>query len=580
MALRPVKIALFLWLVCLFGLPESGQSRIPFREPFTLSIYDIQIGGGYFSASPYFLLDSTETEAGAVTLPVARMPFILSVDLLKYNYLNLLWKQNVLDYQIGLNVLYQRNALAVYAPDYWPQIGGSARPSTRYRPVVWGVGITQSIIMQPYNRLYIQGDYMAGMGQAWVFSDYVGNRYVRSDPHFIQSFGFGVRYTNQDVVGSKVNFGFTYKYHHLPFPTLHDPDEISPIDAINVSNHAVYFSVGLMLGGGKTLGDDARKNMKNREYIKAQSQFRKFLEDNPAHPRRSLAEKYLKELHNLIPYEYFERAEQQFREGNYKRALDNYRLAGSIQDPALQDTIEMRKQTISQIFLERGVAIHEQGELNEAETLYETARSISRAVEDSIARRFIKLHFDRAEKFVEARMWEGALRELSTADSIGDLPEYDQREYDLRTRIANGYLQDASRAASEGASVAAEDFVLQALKVNETLQEQADDALKILHAQNWYTVKQRLREGINRKLAEGKVAREARERALLELNQIEAGMYDDMVRNIYGPPGEVYREKDILGRDHILWVYRLTNTLYEYIYFQEKRVTKVERVKL
>lgn len=561
-------------------MPDPANARIPYRQPFSLSIYEIRMGSGFFAATPYVLLDSTETDAGSINLPMSRIPFVLSVDLLKYNYLNLLWKQNVLDYQIGLNLFYQRNAIAVFVPENWPQIGGSSRQSTRYRPTVFGGSIMHSFYYQPTDRTFFQFDYGVGIGKLWLYTDYIGNRYVDSDLHMIQLFGGGFHWANVDMVGSKFDFGISYRYHWLPFPKLNDPDDIAPISAINVSNHSILFTIGLILGGGKTVGDEARKLMKKGEYIDAESKFRKFMQDYPNHFRVPRAQRQLQRLEGLIPYQYFRRAEELFDEGKVREALNNYELAQDVDDQALLDTIEVRKAQISQILLDEGIATHQSGELEAAKSLYESARSISSAVEDSVARRMIRLHFDRAEKFVEHAMWEAALRELSVADSLGRLPENTEREYDLRTRIANGYLQDASRAAAEGANIAAADFIRRALDINDELRDKADDALKILHAQNWYTVKQRLHENITGQLAEGNVGREARQRDLLDLYQAEVGMYQDMVREVYGPPGEIYEETDMMGRRYQLWVYRLTNNIYEYIYFQERKVTKVEKVKL
>jgi|GEM_PF-2851681 len=575
----------FALTVILFGIiaslwTENSHAKIPYRHPFSLSVYEIRIGSGYFAASPFVLLDSTETDVGNMDLPMARIPFIISVDLLKYNYLNLLWKQNVLDYQIGINLLYQRNAISVFVPEYWPQIGGSSRQSTRYRPTVFGGSIMNSFYYQPTDRTFFQFDYGVGVGKLWLFSDYIGNRYVESDLQMIQLFGGGFHWSNIDMMGAKVDFGVTYRYHWLPFPVLHDPDDLTPIKSINVSNHSVLFTVGLILGGGKTIGDDARKAMKQGDYITASSTFRKFVRDYPNHYRVPRAQKRLQRLERLIPYQYFRRAEKLFDEGKIREALTNYELAEEVEDETLRDTIEVRKAQISQILLEEGITTHKSGALEEAESLYESARSVSRAVEDSVNRRMIRLHFDRAEKFAESAMWEAALRELSVADSIGRLPESTEREYDLRTRIANGYLHDASRAAAEGANIAAADFIQRALDINGELQAKADDALKILHAQNWYTVQKRLHEDVTTQLARGNVDREARQRESLDLYQVERGMYQDMVREVYGPPGEIYEKKDLTGRRYQLWIYRLTNTVYEYIYFQERKVTKVERVKL
>ncbi|MCF7805686.1 MAG: hypothetical protein K9N46_15865 [Candidatus Marinimicrobia bacterium] len=573
--LRNILSGLIL-LIIISGFAQEADGRIPYRKPITFSIYDINIGGGFYAADPFYLLDSTETTIGNLGDAVAKIPITVSVDILKYNYLHLLWRQNFLDYLIGANLFFQRNAISVYGSESWTSSGSRAT----YRPTIFGIGLTQSLLYQPFDNFYFQFDYTVGQGQLWLYSDYLGKPYLRSEQEFIQIFGAGLRWTNIDMAGSKVNIGFSYRYHWLPFPAIRDPDNLTPIKALDISSHGLSFNFGLLFGGGKTVGDDARQSMKQKDYLKAKSQFRQFIRTYPGHSRVPRARRKLEEIERLLPYQYFRQAEQQFRNGNYEEALETYAMASEISDPAIQDTLLKRKAQISRVILSRAVESHEQGDLQSADSLYQSARTISAVVEDSISRRMIDLHYDRAEKFVEAGMWEPALREIGKADSIGHVPKYDELEYDLRLRVARGYLQDAHRAASEGATIAAEDFIRRALAINQSLRERADEALKILHAQNWYSVRERLRGEMTSALSKEKLEQQAKKYALLEVYQVERGMYKDMVRELYGPPGEIFREEDLQGRQYELWVYRLTNQLYEYIYFQREQVTETERVKL
>ena len=155
----------FLIVLCLVTFPFPSQSnwsstpidnfinhnfrKMTFREPFYLIPYELKIGLFSYGGPNYFqnaiqgsfdldsnpiILDNQDINNSFVSSIDSRTGYFIEVDIMKYNFLEKLYHQNLIDFHIGTGLRYSNILSNPLAPIYINDINNNE--SYRFRPSI------------------------------------------------------------------------------------------------------------------------------------------------------------------------------------------------------------------------------------------------------------------------------------------------------------------------------------------------------------------------------------------------------------------------------------------------------------
>ncbi|MFQ6618708.1 MAG: hypothetical protein ACE5QV_08490, partial [Fidelibacterota bacterium] len=318
----------FTWIiVAILIFPHFSQiswaqflpSRLEFRTPFTLTVFEIKAGGGLFFKDNAHRILAEEGQ------PPYRQTFVYSLEIFKINLPYFIIKQNLLDFQTGFGINYISSIVANGMPAKfeWPE---KFEMAPKFEPRIMEYNINETIIYQLKSNLTIFSSLGFGRGTATVYGNKKGQRYLEGKTNTF-SWAGGVRYTKLAEGKSKISLSVEARYMNAFFAELDDPDDVSPFKSMNMSNFSLTFSVGLAFGGDRTVGDRGEENFKNGDYISAKVNYSHFLDFYPSHPRAKFAKKRISQCIREIPYQLKSMGDVSLSAGNYEQALSYYNEA-------------------------------------------------------------------------------------------------------------------------------------------------------------------------------------------------------------------------------------------------------------
>ena len=80
--------------------------------------------------------------------------------------------------------------------------------------------------------------------------------------------GAGIRFILDPGKENRFTVGLDFRYSYTKIHTILDPADITPINRFDLSNYGLYFTLSAFYGGKKTIGDEAKKLCKYKDYIR------------------------------------------------------------------------------------------------------------------------------------------------------------------------------------------------------------------------------------------------------------------------------------------------------------------------
>ena len=367
---------LFIVLViinCLFGAQNQWSStpidefinynfrKLTFREPFYLMPYEVKMGAFTYGGPNYLnnilsgnfdlksnpiILDNQDINNSFISSVNDRIGYFLEVDIMKYNYLEQLYHQNLIDLQIGFGLRYSSILSNPSAPIYINNTNSSE--NYRFRPAIYDGFLNLSFISQFSSKFFLYSYYSFGLSYTSLYESLSQNKYIYGSG-FNENFSLGYKYVvERQSLPYNYTVGIEFRVGRTYIDKIYDSKDETPIIGLDLHSAGLFFTFGTAFGGKTTKGDEAFRLMLDGDYIKAATKFKQFLNLYTYDFRFNKAKKMLNFCYTQIPYQYFDIGLSFFNDKKYSKALENFDKAEQTADQSLIIEIDLYKRDIAQ----------------------------------------------------------------------------------------------------------------------------------------------------------------------------------------------------------------------------------------
>ena len=339
--------------------------KMTYREPFYLIPYEVKIGlfsyGGpnYFSnifsgnfdlQSNPLLLDNQDINNDFISSVNERAGYFIEVDIMKYNLLEKLYHQNLIDFQIGTGFRYSNILSNPAGPIYIENTNTSE--NYRFRPTIYDTFLNLSLISQFSSKFYLYTYYSFGLSYASIYESLSQKKYIYASG-INENLSFGYKYViDRPSLPYNYSLGIELRLGRTYIDKVYDNKDESPILGLDLHNAGLFLTFGTAFGGKKTKGDEAFDLMLNGDYINAAKKFKQFLNIYNYEFRFNKAKEMLNFCYTQIPYQYFDNGLSFFNQKKYSDALINFKQAEQTADPSLILEIDSYKRDIAKFMIE------------------------------------------------------------------------------------------------------------------------------------------------------------------------------------------------------------------------------------
>ena len=560
-----------------------------YRDPIVITPFDIRIGQFYWGGQDYWdsfkilkplgeqessgnfglVLDPYQQDFENIANSDVRKGMFVAIDFAKTNLTNLIYHQNVIDIQFGLGYRLNRMLSEIELMDNWSNTAPSIKTgSLKFSPAFQDYNFNTTITFQrsPTYLLYL--NHSLGYVTATMYKSVGGDTYLDGDG-ISESFGWGIKYIgDNDNQRFSFNWGIESQWQKIIIDELDDPDNISPIEGVDLRSFGLYFTFSANVGGVSTVGDKAFKSLMNDDYVNSAIQFEEFLENYPKHGKKDQAEKMLDFCYEQIPYQRFREGLKDLNIDNYDRAIKLLEMAQEDANQDLQFEINSRLSEIANSLLD--------SVLNNFNTLgYEKSENlVQRAIEISPKTRFrgdkvlAQMYFEQGNILFRIGNFEKALEKFSFAQRLD--PDMGNLLNVKRKDLALGFISDASKATDVESIYLVIESLKSAIKMEPDLEEEMMMIVKELE--------KRLEEMDKRevqKIIDDLVNIERRPNQNSNKKNLELGLLPHEVKSILGEPDFIDTITDIDGIRYDMWSYTKLNVTKR-LYFEDLFLVRME----
>ena len=337
---------------------NENFNKMIFKDPIYLIPYDIKIGILSYGGPGYIksflsgnqniennpiIMDNLDINDQFILESSNRNMFFLELDILKYNFAERIYHQNLLDFHLGTGFRFSKSLSNPVAPIY----GENENKGFRFRPTIYDGFLSTSINYQFSPKFFFSSNYAFGISYGNIYESLAQKPLIPASG-LNESLSLGFKYIiNQEslpydyIIGSELRFGRTY------LNRINDFDNVTPILALDINSVSLNFTFGTLFGGNKTKGDNAYHMMMNGDYILAAEAFKGYLNIYNHKFRDDEAKKMLNFCYTQIPYQYFDIAVNYYLNDQLNEALINFEKAELIASPELILEIESYKRDIA-----------------------------------------------------------------------------------------------------------------------------------------------------------------------------------------------------------------------------------------
>ena len=338
--------------------------QMTFREPFYLIPYDFKVGlfsyggpgyvnnvikGSFDLDSNPIILDNQDVNNSFISSIDSRLGYFIELDIMKYNFLEKFYHQNLIDFHIGSGFRYSNILSNPVAPIYM----SNNNENYRFRPTIIDGFINLSFITQFSSKFYFYSYYSFGLSYASIYESLSQNKYINGSG-FNEHLSMGYKHViKRSSLPYNYAIGFEFRVGRTYINKIYDVKDETPIIGLDMNKLGIFFTFGTLFGGKDTKGDKAFKLMLDKDYINAASKFKQYLNIYSYDFRFNKAKKMLNFCYTQIPYQYFEMAISFFNDSLYNQALQNFNKAEQTADPSLILEIESYKRDIAQYLISK-----------------------------------------------------------------------------------------------------------------------------------------------------------------------------------------------------------------------------------
>ena len=575
-------------LNCFFGSEERWSStpidnfinhnfrKMTFREPFYLIPYEVKIGlfsyGGPNYMSDVFsgdlslgsnpiILDNKDIDNNFISSINDRTGYFIEVDIMKYNLLEKLYHQNLIDFHIGGGFRYSNILSNPSGPIYIENTLTSE--NYRFRPTIYDGFFNLSLISQFSSKFYLYSYYSFGLSYLSIYESLSQKKYINGSG-FNENISFGYKYIiDRPSLPYNYSFGIEIRFGRTYINKIYDDKDETPIIGLDLNTAGLFLTFGTAFGGKKTKGDEAFNLMLDGDYINAATKFKQFLNIYSHEFRFNKAKDMLNFCYTQIPYQYFDQGLSFYRNKSYFKALQSFKQAEQTADPSLILEIESYKRDIAQFLLD-------EVSLNiDNQTFSKSILSLNEV------RKISPYLWSETDK-VEAKILLKKGNILRNLNNYSVAIDYYQQALeldpglfiainDIYTQLIVKILNDINDTTDSNELILVKDYLETIIKLkpkySNTFMQYIEIIEKKLKNYNNTITKLNLKDYVEFK----------RKKATKLLNdEIKLGMSFYEIELILGTPNSIVKEQDF-----DLWIYEISTKTFQTYFFKDNILVKI-----
>ena len=449
-----------------------------------------------------------------------------------------------------------------------PSVPTSWGVTKTFTPTFMEVNLSTTMIMQWRPKWFVQLRYGYGLGRVQFYrSDSLEDE--PSGTGATSMYGVGIKFIRESDTAARYAWGFELRHYFAKVDNISDPQEVTPITGMQLPQVGIYFSFGAFYGGGKTIGDEAKKYYLDSDYVTAKRKFNQFIDQHPQHARIRRAEKLIEICNLRIPEQLYSEGKRLEARDMLVEALDKYIEAERTAVEPFKKKLQMKIETIAGFYIEIADSLFSLGRDDDALSYARRAAVISLKGEEFLRKLEARITIQHGKDLASRGVYSLALEKYSKALTMA--PELRDEIRGLELRSAVGMLEDVNQAQDEAGLRLA---ILSFYKAQEILgkkDEEFENVREQLEAQLFSLDRLRIDQ-----LKES-YANEARvDLAWRRMPKVEIGMLVSEVSKILGDPAEIIEKVDEKGLNYQLWIYRFPERGEAYFSFEDYLLFKIE----
>jgi len=564
---------------------EALFRPLEFREPIFSMPVEGRYGVGFYGWEKFNPLgfDSTliSYEPGTQDLITdinltSRTGSYIEFEALQTNVSYLLFKKSYIDILTGLGFRYSSvfslptisltDAITISGP---PELPASWGIEKKFSPTVLEGNVVTSFIMQWKPKWLLHVKYSYGLNRTRF---YRGGG-IDNTPYGTgrsSAVSVGIKYIRESETAARYIWGLELRHIYHKVSSIRDPDNITPISAMQLPSLGLFFSFGAFYGGQTTIGDNGKKLFLKRDYIAAKSKLSEFINNYPDHTRIERARKLLLLCDRRIPHQLYSQGLQLKKRGNVDQALEKFVEASLTANEELKESLRQEIDKIAEVYLNRAENLFEDGEDDEALRTARKATAVSEHGREYQQLLQGRIYFRQGKDFASRGFYTIALRKFAEALTAAPSLEEDIRRVELE--VAVGMVEDVNNISDESSLRLALFSLYQARKILDKPDESMDNVITQLEDQLTHLEKIRLKGKVENQMNK---ARE--EIAKRQAPRVELGMLVSEVQAILGDPHEIVEQVNDQKNNYQMWIYNKPNNRKDLFYFEDYLLFKVEK---
>jgi tetratricopeptide (TPR) repeat protein len=449
-----------------------------------------------------------------------------------------------------------------------PSVPTSWGVTKTFTPTFMEVNLSTTMIMQWRPKWFVQLRYGYGLGRVQFYrSDSLEDE--PSGTGATSMYGVGIKFIRESDTAARYAWGFELRHYFAKVDNISDPQEVTPITGMQLPQVGIYFSFGAFYGGGKTIGDEAKKYYLDSDYVTAKRKFNQFIDQHPQHARIRRAEKLIEICNLRIPEQLYSEGKRLEARDMLVEALDKYIEAERTAVEPFKKKLQMKIETIAGFYIEIADSLFSLGRDDDALSYARRAAVISLKGEEFLRKLEAQITIQHGKDLASRGVYSLALEKYSKALTMA--PELRDEIRGLELRSAVGMLEDVNLVQDEAGLRLAVLSLNRAQEILGKKDEEFENIRSQLEAQLLSLDKLRVDQ-----LKES-YANEARVNlAWRRMPKVEIGMLVSEVSEILGEPAEIIEKVDEKDLNYQLWIYRFPERGEAYFSFEDYMLFKIE----
>ena len=570
------------------GISPNDISKFPmfkkmtFRQPITFTPLDVKIGYLYYGGEKYssnfpfnaslvtpddmpVLLDSTQYGFDIIEQASKRRLFFIELDMVRTNLTHFFFHQNYIDIQMGfgfqiINFLPDLSLPSEKRKEWLNE--SSNKGEYFFHPKSIGLNLNTSLAWQLSYSHYYYVYHSMGISSVSVYES-AGNKKNLKGIGLSESFGIGTKFVfEQENANYNYTLGLEAKWNRLYLGSIDAPEDLSPIEGLDIRSSGLFITYGVQFGGNKTDGDIAYALMMESDFMGATENFKKFLDAEQRHIHRKTAIKMLQYCQSQISYQQAGIGMEYFFNSEYDKSIEWFDTAEENANEELKEELIFHRKIISSQLLDSVINNKKIMTMADSKKLADIAAKYD---PESIKYKQViaGLHIDRANLNIKINNFSEAINNYQRA--LEFYPEIEPLINEKIGNVINMMMEDAYSSFQKNNML----MVLNLLQYLIEIQPQREKELAPYIVKIKKIIKDN--EGTFNIDFNEHIKNEKHSSLPLEQQGVQLGMKMNKVKMILGDP----KHKQVNG-EFESWTY-LNNENVSTVYFRDGLLIKIEK---